>query len=103
LNWYRQEISGQQNCLVSNITETGFTVIHTESTEGTVVSPEFPIEAEKTYKIDIDIIGDNWDVYLFICNEKGEWLHHNSSIFDDNQWRFSSNGTGNVSRLFTIP
>lgn len=96
-DWYRREISDRSNCSVSNVTELGFTVTsNSTGTEGTVTSPVFSVEAGKKYKIDIDIIGNNWDVYIFFQDNNGTWLGTDSNS------RFSSNGV-NSNRIFEAP
>lgn len=54
------------NGVVSNITDTGFTLTSNAGvSEGTAQSPVFPVVAGESYKIDIDITGSKWDVYIF--------------------------------------
>lgn len=67
-------------------------------TEGTASSPYFPIEPGQSYKIDIDITGDKWDVYIFFCDANGTWVD-----FEDNKNRFSSEHNYNADRVFTAP
>ena len=87
------------NAVVSNITDTGFTLTsNANAEEGTSNSHYFPVTPGKSYKVDIDIEGDNWDVYIFFCNESGSWVD-----FVDSTNRFSSNGSGVSSRIFTAP
>lgn len=87
-----------ENGTVSNITNTGFTLTSNAGVaEGTATSHFFPVEAGKSYKIDIDITGDNWDVYIFFCDANGSWVD-----FADSKNRFSSGG-GVASRVFTAP
>lgn len=87
------------NGTVSNITDIGFTLTSNAGVaEGTATSHFFPVEAGKSYKIDIDITGDNWDVYIFFCDANGGWVD-----FADSKNRFSSNGGGVASRVFTAP
>lgn len=77
----------------------GFTLkSHEGVTEGTCTSPYFSITPGESYKIDIDIEGNNWDVYIFFCDAQGNWIN-----FSDSTNRFSSSGTGNSSRIFTAP
>lgn len=96
-DWYRREISGRSNCSVSNVTEQGFTITsNSTGLEGTVTSPIFSVEAGKKYKIDIDIAGNNWDVYIFFQDNNGTWLGTDSNS------RFSSNGI-NSNRIFQAP
>lgn len=98
LSWRKYGITGS-NATVSNISSTGFTLTSNAGiAEGTATSHYFPIEAGKSYKIDIDITGDNWDVYIFFCDESGSWID-----FSDSKNRFSSNGGGVSSRVFTAP
>ncbi len=98
--WKANGITGS-NSVVSDITDTGFTLTsNSEVNEGTASSPYFPVEAGKSYKIDIDTIGDGWDVYIFFHSETstGTGLE-----FTDATNRFSSNGSGNATRVFTAP
>lgn len=58
------------NAIVSNITETGFTLTSNEGVgEGTVQSSLFPVQVGVPIKIDIDIIGTAWDVYIFFYDD----------------------------------
>ncbi|MBQ3128240.1 MAG: InlB B-repeat-containing protein [Clostridia bacterium] len=85
--------------VVSDITETGFTLTSNDGVgEATSTSPFFAVEPGKQYKIDIDITGTNWDVYIFFCNANGAWVN-----FADSTNRYSSNGSGVSSRIFTAP
>ncbi len=75
---------------IADITETGFTVVDpANGGETTVGSPSFAVTAGKQYKIDIDITGDSWDVYIFFRDSSGKWLHsdgpdsrYSSDVFD---------------------
>lgn len=65
LKWKNNGIKAS-NGTISNITNTGFTLTSNDGVaEGTSQSPVFPVTAGETYKIDIDIIGSKWDVYIF--------------------------------------
>ncbi len=87
------------NATFATVTGNGFTLRSNDGAgEGTSTSPFFPVTPGKQYKVDIDITGDNWDVYLFFCDANGNWID-----FDDSANRFSSNGSGNSSRIFTAP
>lgn len=87
------------NATVSNITETGFTLkSNAGAVEGTAPSHFFSVEPGKSYKIDIDITGSNWDVYIFFCDANGAWVD-----FSDTTNRFSFDGSGVSSRIFTAP
>lgn len=87
------------NGTMSDITDTGFTITSNEGAgEATSSSAFFPVTPGKQYKVDIDFTGDNWDVYIFFCNEAGTWID-----FADSTNRFSSNGSGVASRVFTAP
>ncbi len=88
------------NGSVTTVTDTGFTITCNEGAgEATSTSHFFPVEAGKKYKIDMDITGDKWDVYIFFHNETstGTGLE-----FNDTGNRYSSNG-GNRSQIFTAP
>lgn len=98
LSWRKYGITGS-NATVSNISNTGFTLTSNAGVvEGMAASHYFPVEAGKSYKIDIDITGDNWDVYIFFCDESGSWVD-----FADSKNRFSSGGGGVANRVFTAP
>lgn len=87
------------NGAVSDITNIGFTLTSNAGvSEATCSSHYFPVEYGKSYKIDIDIVGNNWDVYIFFCDKDGNWID-----FADSTNRFSSNGSGVSSRVFTAP
>ncbi len=64
------------NATVSNVTDTGFTLtsVHPEGGEGTYSSPFFPVEPGKNYRVEIDTVGAPWDVYIFFCDENGNWI-----------------------------
>ena len=95
--WTRDGLSG--NNADAYYDNQGFTLnSHEGVTEGTCTSPYFSITPGESYKIDIDIEGNNWDVYIFFCDAQGNWIN-----FSDNTNRFSSSGTGNSSRIFTAP
>ncbi len=72
---------------VINVTDTGFTVIANGTGEATCPSAYFPITAGEKYVVEADIKGTNWDIYVFFCDDAGNWVE-----FDDGTNRFSSNG-----------
>lgn len=92
----------------SNVTDNGFTLTSdatmvkdgatVANDEGTSSSPYFAVEPGKSYKIDIDITGNNWDVYIFFCDANGNWID-----FNDGTNRYASNGHGPANRVFTAP
>ena len=95
------------NGTVSDVTDTGFTITSNSGVgESTSASPYFAIEPGKKYVIQMDIIGDNWDVYFFFCNENGGWV----DFVDGPSTRVSSNKSANyferngntVSSVFTV-
>ncbi len=90
------------NANIKNATDTGFSVTNeANGNEKTVQSPLFSVTAGKQYMIDIDITGNNWDVYIFFYDSgttSGEGLE-----FSDSGNRFSANGSGNSSQIFTAP
>ncbi len=95
-DWNTQTAS---NATFSNVTENGFTLTSNEGVgEGTSSSPYFAVEPGKSYKIDIDITGNNWDVYIFFCDANGNWID-----FNDGTNRYASNGHGPADRIFTAP
>ena len=87
---------------VSDVTDTGMTITSDSGVgEATSSSPFFAVEPGKSYKIDMDITGDGWDVYIFFCDANG-----NSVDFADGPTnRYSSNGSGAdiYTRVFTAP
>ncbi len=88
------------NGVVSEITDTGFTITSNDGvSEATSSSPFFTVEPGKQYKIDIEITGDNWDVYIFFCNENGGWV----DFVDGPSNRYSSSGVGPENNVFTAP
>lgn len=98
IKWKHESLIGQGGT-VSNITDTGFSLTcNSDSIEGCVSSPYFKVIPGESYKIDIDIEGNNWDVYIFFCDANGTWID-----FQDSANRFSSNGGGISSRVFTAP
>ena len=66
------------NGVVSDVTDTGFTITANEGvSESTSSSPYFTVEPGKNYMIDIDITDINglgWDVYIFFCDADGNWI-----------------------------
>lgn len=84
---------------VSNVTTTGFTLTSTNPNggEGTFTSPFFPVEPGKDYKIDIEITGSPWDVYIFFCDENGSWI----DFVDGETNRYSNSTTWDT--VFTAP
>ena len=86
------------NSIVSNISDTGFTLTSNNGvSEGTASSPYFSVEPGESYRVDIDISGNNWDVYIFFCDIDGNWID-----FEDGPTnRFSSNT--NWGNTFTAP
>lgn len=87
------------NGTMSNVTDTGFTITSNDGvSEATSTSPYFAVEPGKSYKVDIDVTGTDWDVYMFFCAEDGSWVD-----FKDSANRYSSNGSGNSTKVFTAP
>ncbi len=63
------------NGVISNVGDGGFTLTSNEGVgEATSSSPFFPVTPGKQYKIDIDITGNAWDVYIFFCDANGSWI-----------------------------
>ncbi len=88
------------NGTVSNITDTGFTLTSNSSAgEANVQSPYFPITEGESYKIDIDITGSNWDVYIFFYDANPSGL---GIDFVDGPTRRFSDGF-NQGASFTAP
>lgn len=72
--WKDSGISGS-NATVLAITDISFTLTSNDGAlEGTSSSPYFPVEPGKSYTIDIDISGSNWDIYIFFCDADGNWI-----------------------------
>ncbi len=86
---------------ISNVANGGFTLKANSDIgatgEATSSSPYFPVEPGKKYKVDIDITGDNWDVYIFFCNQNGDWI----DFADGPTNRYST--TTNWGSTFTAP
>lgn len=87
------------NGVVSDVTDTGFTITSNEAvSEATSSSPYFAVEAGKEYKIDIEITSENgWDVYIFFCDANGNWV----DFVDGESNRYSNNTTWDT--IFTAP
>lgn len=86
------------NANITDVTNTGFSVTNEAGgAEKTAESTYFEVTPGKQYKVDIDITGDNWDVYVFFCDSNGNWVD-----FSDGANRYSYGG-GNVSQIFTAP
>ena len=102
IDWKRQGIVGN-NATVSKdlITDIGFTLTSNTGTgEGTAASHYFPVTAGQSYKIDIDIEGNNWDVYIFFHNE----ISSGTGIdFNDRNNRYSSTDTNSSYQIFKAP
>ncbi len=90
------------NGVIDYVTDTGFVIRSNDGkSEATSTSPIFPVEAGKSYKVDVDATGSGWDVYIFFYAQgvtSGTGLE-----FSDSDNRYSSNGSGNSSRIFTAP
>ncbi len=85
------------NAVATDFTGNGFTLTSKPGAgEGTFESPEFKVTAGKQYKIDVDVEGDNWDVYIFFRNET---VSDTGIDFSDGKQHFSSNGD----YIFTAP
>ncbi len=91
------------NGVVSDVTENGFTITCNDGAgEATSESPYFAVTPGKSYKIKMDFIGDNWDVYIFFCDENGSWI----DFADGPSNRYSSNGSTGIdpdNAVFTAP
>ena len=90
------------NGIFTEVTDIGFTLKSNEAvSEATSTSPIFAVTAGKQYKIDVDAIGNGWDVYIFFYNStttSGTGIN-----FSDGTNRFSGDGGGNASQIFTAP
>lgn len=88
------------NGTVTDITDTGMSITcNSGSGEATSSSPFFAVEPGKQYKIDIDITGPTWDVYIFFCDANGSWI----DFVDGPSNRYSNNGGGSKTQIFTAP
>ena len=91
------------NGVISDVTDNGFTLTSNDGvSEGTSVSPFFPVTPGKQYKIEMDFVGDGWDVYIFFCDANGTWV----DFVDGSSNRYSSNGSTGVdpdNAVFTAP
>ena len=75
INFGEWNTTSASNATISNVTSGGFTLTSNSGAgEGTSSSPYFPVTPGKKYKIDIDITGNAWDVYIFFCDENGNWI-----------------------------
>lgn len=82
------------NGTIVNPTDIGFTVKSDEGAgESTCSSAHFPITAGHKYVVDVDVKGDNWDIYFFFCDANGAWVE-----FTDSGNRLASYGL-NVSKV----
>ena len=83
---------------ITDITDTGFTITSLDGiSEATSSSAYFPVEPGKTYRVDADVTGINWDIYIFFCDEAGNWIE-----FSDGTNRYSYSG-GMPEPVFTAP
>ncbi len=91
------------NGVISDVRDGGFTLTSNAGVgEATSSSPFFPVTPGERYKIDIDITGDAWDVYIFFCDANGTWV----DFADGPTNRYSANaGTGIPAdnAVFTAP
>ena len=87
---------------VSDVTDTGMTITSNNGAgEATSSSPYFPVEPGKQYKINTDITGTAWDVYIFFCDANGNWI----DFQDGPTGRFSSAAFAGMhtDHVFTAP
>lgn len=96
------------NGTVSDVTDTGMTITSNNGAgESTSESPFFAVEPGEQYVVQMDVVGDEWDVYFFFCDANGSWVE----FVDGPSNRFSSNKSANyferngntVSSVFTAP
>lgn len=91
-----------ENGTVSNITDNGFTITSNAGvSESTSKCEPFPVTAGKQYKIDADITGSNWSVYIFFYDDtstSGTGLE-----FNDSKNSYDSGRTGGENQIFTAP
>ena len=80
------------NGTLVNDSDIGFTVkSNADAGEATCSSAYFPITAGEKYVVEADIKGTGWDIYVFFCDDAGNWVE-----FNDGTNRFSSDGRKNV-------
>ncbi len=95
--------SSANNATISDVTNGGFTLTSNDGVgEGTSTSPFFPVTPGKQYRVDIDITGTAWDVYIFFCDENGAWVDFQDGAAN----RYSYGGTTGVpvdNAVFTAP
>lgn len=86
-------------------TETGFTVKSDEGVgEATCSSAYFAIEAGHNYVVELDIKGDNWDVYIFFCDANGNWVDFSDATNHfSHGYNVTNNGIHYTSTVFTAP
>ncbi len=97
------DTSNATNGEISNVTADGFTLTSdADAGEATSGSPFFPVTPGRQYKIEMDFIGNEWDVYIFFCDANGTWI----DFADGASNRYSSNGSTGVdpdNAVFTAP
>ena len=102
LNFSAWNTTSASNGTISNVTSDGFTLTSNSGVgEGTSTSPLFPVTAGKQYKVDMDIEGDAWDVYIFFYDNNTS-SGTGIEFVDGAARRFSSSGV-NPERTFTAP
>lgn len=100
LDFDKWNTNNQSNASVSK-TDNSITVTsNTGAGEGYTTSPFFPVTPDKEYRIDIDITGNGWDVYIFFYDDNTS-SGNGIGFKDDATNRYSSNGTGDP--VFTAP
>ena len=101
LDFHAWNTKTASNGVISNVTDTGFTLTCNDGAgEGTSTSPYFPVEVGKQYRVDADIIGDAWDIYIFFYDDNTQ-----SGLgidFEDGPARRYSSGS-NWEPVFTAP
>lgn len=101
LKW-KQEGINSGSASISNLTDTGLVLTsNSDVAEGTASSYIFPMQENQQYKVDIDITGDNWDVYIFFYDDSTQ-SGLGLEFADGPKNRFSSSGV-NPERIFTAP
>ena len=107
INVSKWDTSTAGSGVISNVGNGGFTLTSDNGAgEATSTSPYFPVTAGEKYVVDIDIEGNNWDVYIFFYDadtQSGLGI----DFADGPDRRFSSSGVGNFDEngnaVFTAP
>ncbi len=65
---------------ITGLSDTGFTLTSDDDTpEATFTSAHFPAEEGKSYKLDIDVEGKDWQIHFIFLNKNGDWIEDEPS------------------------